>query len=167
MSTRRFPDIIGSKVAFLGFEQHPTHTGEQMNTTLADLIDRHGIDVDPHLDRQVSVPVNTGLQRQGDVIVIPTPRAREATTPVPQTGLPVVRGEAGGNTHALVADGPGVRCDLRDAGVRSLLLGTLTVPEGAVAYLAHPEHAYTGIGPGTYEIRRQREQADEIRVVAD
>lgn len=33
----------------------------------------------------------------------------------------------------------------------------LTVAEGSVAYLAHPGHAYSGIGPGTYVLRRQRE----------
>jgi len=134
--------------------------------TLATLIDRHGIDIDEHLDRQVTVPVNTGLQRQGDVIVIPDPTAH-ATTLVPATGVPVVRGEAGGNTHAVVADGPGVCCDTRQATVSDLTLATLTVPEGSVAYLAHPEHAYTGVGPGNYAIRRQREQADELRIVAD
>lgn len=135
--------------------------------TLATLIDRHGITVEDHLDQQVTVPINTGLQRQGDVLVVPEPRGTAATTPVPPTGVPVVRGEAGGNTHAIVADGPGVCCDTRDASTRNLTLATLTVPEGSVAYLAHPEHAYTGIGPGTYTLRRQREQADELRIVAD
>jgi hypothetical protein len=48
-----------------------------------------------------------------------------------------------------------------------LLLGVLTVPPGSVAYLAHPEHAYAGIAPGTYELRRQREMAGGIRQVAD
>jgi hypothetical protein len=70
-------------------------------------------------------------------------------------------------THAIVADGPGVCCDTRQATTRDLTLATLTVPDGSVAYLAHPEHAYTGIGPGTYTLRRQREQADELRIVAD
>lgn len=136
--------------------------------TLATLIDRHGITVEDHLDLDDLVPVNTGLQRQGDVIIVPTigGKAKPATTPVPAAGTPVVRGEAGGNTHAIVADGP-VFCDTRQATARDLALATLTVPEGSVAYLAHPEHAYTGIGPGTYTLRRQREQADELRIVAD
>lgn len=133
--------------------------------TLATLIETHGIDVDEHLDRQVTVPIHTGLQRQGDVIVIPNPRTL-ATKPVPKTGTPVVRGEAGGNTHAIVADGE-VFCDVRDATAQNLTLALLSVPEGSIAYLAHPEHAYSGIGPGTYEIRRQREQADELRMVQD
>lgn len=132
-----------------------------------DLIDQHGVDVDPHLDRDALVPVSTGLQRQGDVIVIPAVVANRstanATRAVPQAGVPVVRGEAGGNTHLLLADGP-VRYD---PAPRDLTLGVLTVSDGAVAYLAHPEHGYAGIGPGSYVLRRQREQADEVRVVQD
>ena len=49
----------------------------------------------------------------------------------------------------------------------NLIVARLAVPAGAVAYLGHPEHGYLGIGPGTYELRRQREQADELRMVAD
>lgn len=135
--------------------------------TLDDLITTHGVDVDPHLEREATVPVSTGLQRQGDVIVIPTAMAGRpqstATKPVPRQGVPVVRGEAGGNTHLLLADG----AVAFDAAPRDLTLGVLTVEPGATAYLAHPEHGYAGIGPGTYVIRRQREQADEIRMVAD
>lgn len=135
---------------------------------VTDLIATHGVEIDPHLDREALVPVSNGLQRQGDVIVVPAVAVREggaATTLVPQCGVPVVRGEAGGNTHLLLADG--------DAGVwydpapAALTLGLLTVADGAVAFLAHPEHGYAGIGPGTYVVRRQREQADEIRMVAD
>ena len=135
-----------------------------MSVTLADLIETHGVAVDDHLNRQVSIPVLTGMQRQGDVLVIPD-RGKPATTPVPASGTPVVRGENGGNTHAIV--GGGVFCDLREASAEELTLATLTVPEGEVAYLAHPEHGYSGIGPGTYELRRQREQADELRMVSD
>lgn len=135
--------------------------------TLSTLIDRHGVAVDDHLDLDALVPVNTGLQRQGDVIVMRTPDTKPATTPVPAAGVPVVRGEAGGNTHTILADGPGVCCDTRQASTTDLTLAVLTVPDGATAYLAHPEHAYTGIGAGTYTLRRQREQADELRMVAD
>lgn len=132
--------------------------------TLETLIRTHGIDVEAHLDREVTVPVITGLQRQGDVIVVPS--TVSARTPVPATGTAVVKGEAGGNTHAIVADGP-VFCDVRTASATDLTLALLTVPEGSVAYLAHPEHAYSGIGAGTYTLRRQREQADELRMVQD
>lgn len=139
-----------------------------MTSTLADLIDRHGVDVLTHLDRQVTVPVLAGVQFQGDVAVIPTPAGKAVPAMgVPAMGVPVVRGEAGGNTHLLLAEGPGVTWAPADPGPTDLDLGTLTVPEGAVAWLAHPEHAYSGIAPGTYTLRRQREQADEIRLVQD
>lgn len=137
-----------------------------MTASLSTLTDRHNIDVLEHLDREALVPIVTGLQRQGDVIVVPTLGAQEAVKTVPATGVPVVRGEAGGNTHAIVAEGD-VRCDVRQASATNLTLATLTVAEGATAYLAHPEHGFSGIGPGTYELRRQREQADELRMVQD
>lgn len=140
-----------------------------MNTaTLAQVIDRHGVDVLAHLDRQIEVPIVAGLQAQGDVIVIPVviADARPAKTPVPKTGIPVVQGENGGNTHLLLAEGAAYfdQIPRSDTG---LDLGVLTVTAGATAYLAHPEHGYTGIAPGTYVIRRQREQADAIRLVQD
>jgi hypothetical protein len=134
--------------------------------TVTELIDIYCVEVDPHLDREATVPVSAGLQRQGDVIVIPARivgTASEATTVVKAAGVAVVRSESGGNTHLLLADGP-VRYD---AATRDLTLGVLTVGKGATAYLAHPEHGYAGIAPGTYVVRRQREQAEEIRLVQD
>jgi len=146
---------------------NPKKENTSMTATLSELIDRHRIDVLDHHDREISVPICHGLQRQGDVLVRPTPYQQEkATTPVPSQGVPVVRGEAGGNTHAIVADGD-AWCDLVDPSPTNLLLATLTVADGAIAYLTHPEHSYQGIGPGTYELRRQREQADELRLVTD
>lgn len=136
--------------------------------TLATLIDAHGVQVDEHLDRDLTVPVSAGLQRQGDVIVIPAVMAGQvgdpATTSVGRAGVPVVRGESGGNTHLLLADGE-VFFDPFEDG--SLAIGVLTVADGATAFLAHPEHGYAGIAPGRYVIRRQREQRDEIEMVAD
>ena len=139
--------------------------------TIEQAITRYGVDIDEHLDRQATIPVHDGLQCQGDVAVVPQAMTRRhhlhpATTPVPSAGVPVVRGEAGGNTHLLLGQGD-VFWDGHTGGPTDLRLGTLTVATGAVAYLAHPEHAYAGIAPGTYEVRRQREQADEIRIVAD
>jgi hypothetical protein len=44
----------------------------------------------------------------------------------------------------------------------------LDVAKGATAYLIHTdEHGANGIGPGTYRLTGKREQADEIRRVAD
>lgn len=138
------------------------HTTTQ---TLATLTARHGIDVLDHLDQDVTVPILTGLQRQGDVIIVPNKKAAAKIT-VPATGVPVVKGENGGNTHAILAEGT-VYCDTRQATTRDLTLALLTIPAGSIAYLAHPEHGYMGIGPGSYTIRRQREQADELRIVTD
>lgn len=129
--------------------------------TLSNLIDRHGVDVHDHLDRDELVPVTAGLQFQGDVAVVPA--TRKGIDPVPAAGVVVVRGENGGNTHLLLADGP-VMFTVREDGQ---ILGFLTVPDEATAYLAHPEHGFVGIAPGSYELRRQREQADQIRQVAD
>lgn len=132
--------------------------------TYSDILDRHDIEVPTHLAASAEVPVLTGPQRQGDVIVVPTRRGKTAAALVPAEGVPVVRGEAGGNTHLLVADGPVLWGAASDSGV---VLGSLVVPEGSTAFLLHPEHGANAIGPGSYIVRRQREQADEIRMVAD
>ncbi len=124
-----------------------------------------GVDVLQHLEREAEVPVLCGLQRQGDVLVLPRRMGAGKGDPIPAEGIPVVRGEAGGNTHALVRyEGAAF---WRSIESRTADLGELTVPEGSVVMLAHPEHGFLGIGPGAYMIRRQREQADEIRIVAD
>ena len=116
-----------------------------------------------HLD-DISIPVLTGLQRQGDVLVVPMRAGQIAgLQPVPREGVAVIRGENGGNTHLLVADG-----DVQFAPSKGRQrLGSLLVGEGAVAYLTHPEHGFNAIGTGSYSITRQREQAEEIRIMAD
>ena len=145
-----------------------------MNTmTIADAERTFGIAVDAHHDRALDIPVLSGLQAQGDVAVIPASAPRAVVVEdkhlVPQAGVAVVRGENGGHTHLLLAAGPCYWAPSDAAGVdpSDLDLGTLTVPGGSVAYLAHPEHAYAGIGAGTYTLRRQREQADVQRFVED
>lgn len=139
-----------------------------MTITLADAITRHGVSVDDHHDLDSIIPVLTGVQFQGDVAVIPIAAVARKMLgdTVPPTGIAVVRGENGGNTHLLLADGT-VTWQPAPARTGELALGTLSVASDATAYLAHPEHAYSGIGPGVYELRRQREQADAIRMVAD
>jgi len=140
----------------------------QNNTlTIGEAITRFGVQVDEHLSREATIPVLTGCQAQGDTLILPAPDQAPATTPIPAMGVPVVKGEVGGNTHLLLPGGffdaaPQARTE--DA---SLVLGTLTVPQGATVYQAHPEHGYAGIGAGTYTVSRQREQADVIRMVQD
>lgn len=139
-----------------------------MTTTMtaAALEERLGVSIDEHLAREIDIPVLAGVpQRQGDVLFIPEPSARKATTPLTAAGFPVVRGENGGNTHAVHADlGTSFYDPDLSGGQR---LGVLTVAEGSTAILSHPEHGFMAFGPGTYRVNRQREQADEIRIVAD
>ena len=144
--------------------------------TLADLTDRTGLDVLGHLEREVTIPVIDGLQAQGDLIVVPHPNLGQVLLryqpwrEVPRTGIEVLRSAAGGNPHVLVAD-PGAchwTTSVRDP--IGLAIGALTT--SGVAYLIHPEHGGTGIAPGSYVIRRQRERGDRAdqkvsRLVAD
>jgi hypothetical protein len=111
------------------------------------------------------VPVLAGAQRQGDVLVLPAQVA--ATTVVPTSGTAVLVGENAGNSHVIyAADGPAY-CDIVTPYFENLRIATLTVPVGSTAYLGHAEHGYMGIAPGNYEIRRQREMAARVRMVAD
>lgn len=127
---------------------------------LHELIDQMGVNVLDYLDRDADVPVLAGIQRQGDLIILPAEAVLGDL--VKPEGVAVIRGEAGGNTHLLLADG-----EVRWQPTTGQTLGHVTVADGAVAYMAHPEHGYMGIAPGSYVIRRQREMADTIRMVAD
>lgn len=139
-----------------------------MTTTYSELLGSHQVEIPAHLTADAEIPVLSGMQRQGDIMVIPARAAKIAgQKPVPVEGIAVVRGEAGGNTHLLVADGPGVLYAARQATAANPDLGTLTVPEGSAAYLLHPEHGASGHGPGDYIIRRQVEAAEQARLVAD
>jgi hypothetical protein len=134
--------------------------------TLSTIFDRAGVSGLGVLDAQIDVPILTGAQRQGDVIVLPRDGVG-AATPIPAAGVVVVRAEtSAGNTHVLLSwDG---QCFFDAAAGDGLTLGTLTVPDDASAYLVHSdEHGANGIGPGTYILRRQREYAGEWRAVAD
>lgn len=145
-----------------------------MSITIETAEQQFGVAVDEHHDRDAFIPVLRDLQFQGDVAVIPFDVdgyfgevADEQL--VPQRGVAVVRGEDGGNTHLLLGAPTAYWKPSASAGVdpSDLDLGTLTVPEGSTAYLAHPEHAFAGIAPGAYILRRQREQADVQRFVQD
>src|SRR5262245_54518930 len=129
----------------------PNQTTEQRNPmqTLEQLITSYGVDVDEHLDRDELVPIHSGMQRQGDVLFVPTThRPPAGGVPIPSEGVAVVRGENGGNTHLLL--GAGTYRTITGSDPSDTLIGELVVPEDAVAYVAHPEHGYLGIGPGVY-----------------
>jgi hypothetical protein len=135
-------------------------------TTYLEVLSAHGVTIPDHLEAQAAIPVLAGLQVQGDVAVIPIRPGIKQGTAVPAAGIAVVRGESGGNTHLLVAEGAVSWAPV--VGTPNLLdLGVVTVDEEAIAYLLHPEHGANAMGPGAYTLRRQREQADELRAVAD
>lgn len=135
-------------------------------TTLADLTRRSGLDVLDHLEREVAIPVVDGLQAQGDLIVVPYAFVARAVTPtasnwreVPAAGVELLRSAAGGNPHTLVAD-PGT-CRWTRHVRDTMGLAIAMIETSAVAYLIHPEHGGTGIAPGRYVVRRQRERDTE------
>jgi hypothetical protein len=145
-----------------------------MTLTLADLTARTGRDVLSHLEKEMTIPVVDALQAQGDLLVIPIARltlgAPDVTwsdvvaiapgahwREVPGSGIDVLRAVAGGNPHTLVADPGTCRWTTGVRDPRGLALGALSTT--AVAYLIHPEHGGSGIAPGTYVIRRQRESS--------
>lgn len=124
---------------------------------LAELLDRTGLDVLAHLDRQVDVPVIDGLQAQGDLIVVPWPMAGAARDQggwhaLPAEGAELVRGGDGNNPHTLVGS-----CELTRWVVDPEHLAVTAIVNRAPVYLVHPEHGATGIAPGRWLVRRQRE----------
>lgn len=142
--------------------------------TLRDLLAEHNIAVPDETIAEITVPVLTGPQRQGDVAIFPRKPLGQAQldrmADVPATGVQVVRGEATGNTHLLHPAGGRVRWQAAapNGDPAQVLLGTLVVDDDAVCFLIHTdEHGANGIGPGTYALHGKREMADEIRRVAD
>lgn len=136
--------------------------------TLGQLIDAHGFDVLDHLDREAEIPVLGGLQAQGDLLIVPladaAPVSRRPAAEVPAAGIAVIEPVGSGHEHRLFAGSPGTATfGFAAAGGQDIGVLECTAP----AFVAHPEHAYTGVAPGAYVLRRQREQADEERLVAD
>jgi hypothetical protein len=134
--------------------------------TLGQLIEKHGFDVHDHLDRDLEIPVHAGLQAQGDLFIIPADldHGSHQGAAVPPDGIAVIEAVNGGHEHRLFAGQPGTAF-FTPAGASGQDIGHLECTEPA--YIAHPEHAYAGIAPGTYTLRRQRELAEEERLVAD
>ncbi|MFE0510037.1 hypothetical protein [Streptomyces sp. NPDC058964] len=136
--------------------------------TLGHVASLAGVDVLEHLDRQAAVHVTSGLQRQGDVGLIPVGligyEPPQGGTQVPAAGVPLVSAGSGAHTHLLVADGEVTWAPLRSGGAD---VGCFTVHEGATAYVLHPEHGAMGHAPGTYLVRRQVEQTNDERLVVD
>jgi hypothetical protein len=136
-------------------------------TTLGDLTARHGFEVLEHLEAEAEVPVLKGLQAQGDLFIIPVKGAKPRThapKPIPAEGLAVIKAAGGGHEHRLFASVPGTAMFAFVNGPGQDI-GVLECTEPV--YSLHVEHGATGIAPGASLLRRQREQADEERLVAD
>lgn len=141
-------------------------------TTFQSVLTRHNVELPEGLEADMEVPVLTGPQRQGDVGIFPRPKLGTAEAAafvqIPATGVAVVRGELGGNTHWLNGDGPVLWQANPATSTTDLTLGIVDVPAGSVAYLIHEEeHGVNAFGPGTYRLVGKREQAQELRRVAD
>jgi len=134
--------------------------------TLAEVTAVHGFEVLEHLEADAEIPILDGLQAQGDLIIVPVPLAEaDRARPVPAEGIAVIGAAGGGHEHRLFTSVPGT-ATFGPANSRLVqAIGVLECTEPA--YILHPEHGGTGIAPGAYELRRQREQADEERLVAD
>lgn len=135
--------------------------------TLAQVTAETGFAVLEHLEAEAEVPVLGGLQAQGDLFVIPrdTPgRHGRQDTGVPAAGIAVIEAVGSGHEHRLYAGKPGTAW-WTPAGRGGQDLGVLECAEPA--FLLHAEHGAAGIAPGSYTLRRQREQAGEERLVAD
>ncbi|MFG2052805.1 hypothetical protein ACGFI9_02135 [Micromonospora sp. NPDC048930] len=135
-----------------------------MPLTLADLTGRTGLTVLDHLEQQVRIPVLDGLQAQGDLIVVPLAvlddvhlAAQARWRPVPPEGVELLRGAAGGNPHTLVAEPGDARWTTDVTDPERLAVGVLRCT--GPTYLVHPEHGGSGVAPGTYLVRRQRERS--------
>ena len=106
--------------------------------TYATALDLVGTAVPDHLAADAEVPVLTGPQAQGDLLVVPT--TTSVTTrlrPVPPVGV----------AGRLAVD-----------DLERLVVAHLRVPDGQSALLIHTdEHGANGIGPGEYVIRQKRQ----------
>jgi len=137
-----------------------------MTHTLGQLTSRHGFEVLEHLEAEAEVPVYSGLQAQGDLFIVPAPGdtvQHADNLRVPADGIPVIEAVGSGHEHRLFASQPGTAWWYQRGVSQDIGVLECTQP----AFLLHPEHGATGIAPGSYVLRRQREQADEERLVAD
>ena len=134
-----------------------------------------GADLDHLIEAfgDIEIPVITDQpQRQGDLSWWPMRMGKvEGLEPVGTKGIAVIRGEAGGNTHLLLAEGDVEFARAPQTRGDNVTLGTLFVGEGATAIIHHLEHGYQliggGVGGSLYVMKGARTQMDEVRRVAD
>lgn len=144
-----------------------------VSMTYSEALAKVGASVPAHLIADAEIPILTGPQAQGDILIAPVVIPEGVVLErVEQSGVQVVKGEATGNSHFLHQgfDSPGVqfaRVEAEDLG-ESTIIGYVRVPDGQSAQLIHTdEHGSNGIGPGDYALYGKREQADLIRRVTD
>jgi hypothetical protein len=132
---------------------------------LGELTTTYDFQVLEHLEADLEVPVLDGLQAQGDLFILPTGEvlAGDCGQLIPAAGVAVIEALGGGHEHRLFAGTPGTAWWKPIGQGQDIGILTCTEP----AYVLHPEHGATGIAPGSHPFRRQREQADEERLVAD
>jgi len=136
--------------------------------TLAEVTGATGFEVLEHLEAETEVPELAGLQAQGDLIIVPAPGRSSDTGKrqiVPAAGVAVIEAVNGGHEHRLFASVPGTLTWAPRSGGQAADIGLAECT--APAFILHPGHGATGLAPGAYILRRQREQADEQRLVAD
>ncbi|MCL2785347.1 MAG: hypothetical protein FWD55_07925 [Propionibacteriaceae bacterium] len=119
---------------------------------------------------EIDIPVLTGAQRQGDVLVLPSPLPakwpRKGHLPL-DPGVVVLSSEDTDHTHTLYGDGQVFFTEgmsyQRIIWWRRMEnnIAWLNVPANGEAFLMHSdEHGALGIGPGTYQILAQQEFGD-------
>lgn len=129
-------------------------------TNLAALAERYGYADWATAFADVDIPVLNGLQRQGDVLILPTVAPDELTAAAaqPLADCLALTGENSQNEHRFHGDGwfwsDPAELETTRPGLK---LGVIEVPAGGEAYLMHAEHGALGIAPGCYEVRLQTE----------
>ena len=128
------------------------------------------VTIPDHLTADAEVPILTGPQAQGDLLVLPTKVPGNVTLEaVPAAGVQVVASEATGHTHWLHQGFDSTRVQWARVGRGDdIVIGYIVVPQGETAMLVHTdEHGANGVGPGSYAVHGKREQAEIERRVAD
>lgn len=102
------------------------------------------------------------MYRQGDVLLIPSPRTAATTEALPRVGerLVLLEGNATGHAHAIAEPFATLHALSGTADLLLVVAGT------APARLRHEEHATVDIPPGRYLVRRQREYLPGIHDAA-
>lgn len=114
--------------------------------------------------------VRSGLVRQGDVLLVPLEGDVPAGVVIePKAGrLVLAEGEATGHAHVVRARNARLVRHGRPTGRRGWMgrpeheYRLLLVVEGEPVVLEHEEHDPIPVGPGMYEVRRQREYTPAV-----